>query len=87
MQAVGAGVPAICFRTRQDRRSRFRDESNLFGEARLVTASDADEIGTTLVRLLRDEGERQRRGETGRQRVGPPGALAEILQELTGVRA
>ena len=41
----------------------------------LVPPSDADAVGSALLRLLRDENERARMGENGRRRSGGHGRL------------
>jgi len=82
VQAVGLGKPVITFRDPRERQSRFRAESALFGDARLATANDPAEIAEMLAGLLRDEGERLRRGAIGRQRIGGPGAIEIIIETL-----
>ncbi|WP_108395600.1 hypothetical protein [Devosia submarina] len=82
VQALGSGRPAITFINERDRRSRFRDEQALFGEARIVVPAEAGAIGRALRRLVEDETERKRLGSIGRQRIGGPGAMDAILAEL-----
>ena len=82
VQALGLGKPAITFVNPRDRRSRFADEQMLFGEARIVVPAEAPAIGTALRRLLGDDEERRRLGNIGRQRIGGPGAMHAILDEL-----
>lgn len=82
VQALGSGKPAITFINERDRRSRFRDEQGLFGEARIVVPAEAAAIGPALRGLLENEDERKRLGDLGRQNIGGPGAMDAILAEL-----
>lgn len=82
VQAVGSGVPAITFMNPRDRRSRFRDEQALFGEARQVCPADAGAVAALMGRLLDDNAERLRLSRIGRERVGGLGALSAIMAAL-----
>lgn len=82
VQALGLGKPAITFVNARDRRSRFTDEQMLFGEARTVVPAEGKAIGATLQHLLADDEERRRLANIGRQRIGGPGAMHAILDEL-----
>lgn len=82
VQALGLGRPAITFQHQRDRPSRFRAETALFGEARLVVPADAGAGADALGRLLADDAERARRGAIGRERIGPPGAMEAIVAEI-----
>lgn len=82
IQALGSGKPVITFVQSRDRRSRFKDEQALFGEARCVVPADPSEIGAALRRLLENDGERIRLGSVGQQRIGGPGAIDAILNML-----
>jgi uncharacterized protein (TIGR03492 family) len=84
IQALGLGRPVITFVHRRDRKSRVRDESALFGEARLVLPPDAERLAATLERLLDDAPERMRLGEIGQTRVGGPGAIHAIIDAILG---
>ena len=83
VQALGLGRPAITFVNPRDRRSRFRDEQQLFGEARTVVTAEAPAIATALRTLLGDDEERRRLANIGRQRIGGPGAMQAIIDALT----
>ena len=83
VQALGLGQPAITFQTAADRPSRFEAESRLFGEARQVVADTPAAIADKLIVLLSDGDERRRLAAIGRERIGPPGAINEIIAELT----
>jgi len=82
VQSLGMGKPAITFMNERDRRSRFRDEQALFGEARVVVPADAQSVSAALARLLTDEYERDRLSDIGRERIGGPGAMHAILHAL-----
>jgi uncharacterized protein (TIGR03492 family) len=82
VQALGLGKPVITFINPRDRRSRFKDEQQLFGEARIVVPPAAGAVGGALQHLLEDGGERQRLAAVGQQRIGPPGAMEAILAAL-----
>lgn len=82
VQALGLGIPAITFINPRDRRSRFRDEQGLFGDARVVVPPETDAVAGALEKLLRDETERKRLGEIGRERIGGPGAMRAIIAAL-----
>ena len=82
IQALGLGKPVITFIRRRDRRSRFRDEQMLFGDARCAVPAEIPAIGAALRHLLEDGGERRRLGALGRQRIGGPGAIDTILDVL-----
>jgi uncharacterized protein (TIGR03492 family) len=82
VQAVGMGKPVISFTRPTDRMSRHRDESALFGDARVLVRDDVTSVSSALQTLLADPDERLRRGAIGRERIGPPGAMAAIIVEL-----
>jgi len=83
IQAIGLGRPAITFQTAGDRPSRFRQESQLFGEARLTVEPDPQAIAGAIMKLVGNPAERLRRAAIGRDRIGPPGAIKAIIAELT----
>jgi uncharacterized protein (TIGR03492 family) len=82
VQSLGLGRPVITFINPRDRRSRFTDEQQLFGDARVVVEGEADAVSGALAMLLADDMERQRLGAIGRDRIGGPGALPAILAAL-----
>ena len=84
VQALGSGIPAITFVNARDRRSRFRDEQTLFGEARVVVPAEADAVGDALRQLLAEPADRMRLGRIGRDRIGGPGAIDAIIEALVG---
>ncbi len=84
-QAAGLGKPVVAFPgTGPQFTARFlREQQRLLGDA-LVVARTPEEGAALTAALLRDPGERERRGRIGRERQGPPGgarAIAEYLLE------
>ena len=82
IQTLGLGRPVVSFTTPRDRPSRARAESALFGAARELVAPDPAMLAAALVRLLDDAGERARRGASGRERIGGPGAITAIIEAI-----
>lgn len=82
VQSLGLGRPVITFVRDTDRRKRFDEENRLFGEAREIVRADAAAISAALGRLLLDKQERERRGAIGRERIGGPGAIDQIISAL-----
>jgi uncharacterized protein (TIGR03492 family) len=82
VQSLGMGRPVITFVNSRDRRSRFADEQNLFGEARKVVEASVSEVASALQKLLEDAPERSRLAQIGRERIGGPGAMEAILAAL-----
>lgn len=83
IQAIGLGRPAITFQNNDDRPSRFRQESRLFGDARVAVAAEPQAIADAVMLFATDPAERLRRGAAGRERIGPPGAIKAIIDEIT----
>lgn len=83
VQALGLGRPVLTFVAAEDRPSRVRDESALFGDARQVVSDDPAALAGALRHLLDDPAERARRGAIGRARIGPPGAIDAIVAAIT----
>jgi uncharacterized protein (TIGR03492 family) len=82
VQSLGMGRPVITFVNSRDRRSRFADEQNLFGEARTVVEASVSAVASALHELLEDASERSRLAQIGRERIGGPGAMEAILAAL-----
>ena len=82
-QAAGLGKPVVAFpgSSAQFGPHFLRAQHRLLGEA-LVPATTWREAAAATVRLLHDPQERRRRGEVGRQRIGPPGATQRIASGL-----
>jgi len=83
IQSLGLGRPVITFVRDTDRMKRFADENRLFGDARPLVAADAGELSGMLAKLLGDDAERARRSGIGRERIGGPGAIDQIIASLT----
>lgn len=83
IQSLGLGRPAITFVNPRDRRSRFTDEQNLFGDARQVTEAKPDHVAEALHGLLTDDSKRRRLAQMGHIRIGNPGAMDKIVAEIT----
>lgn len=79
VQALGLGKPVITFVRDTDRVKRFAEENRLFGEARETVPADAGALSEALKRLLLDRNERERRAEIGRERIGGPGVINDII--------
>jgi hypothetical protein len=82
-QAAGLGKPVVAFpgSSAQFGPHFLRAQHRLLGEA-LVPATTWRDAAAATVRLLQDPQERRRRGEVGRQRIGPPGATQRIANGL-----
>lgn len=83
IQSLGLGRPVITFVRDADRMKRFTDENRLFGDSRPLVRADAGELSAALAALLRDDADRARRGTLGRARIGGPGAIDAIIEELS----
>jgi uncharacterized protein (TIGR03492 family) len=83
LQALGLGRPVISFLPPEAREGTRRRTAMLVGDSREVVPADAAALAGALARLLADPTERQRRGAIGRERIGPPGAMAAIVAALT----
>ena len=86
-QAAGLGLPVVAFEPGgESRLGWYRGrQKGLLGEALRVVEDDPVEVAAELRRLLEDPAERVRRGQVGRERLGPPGggrAMADILERL-----
>jgi uncharacterized protein (TIGR03492 family) len=86
-QAAGLGLPVVAFEPgAESRLGWYRGrQKGLLGEALRVVEDDPVEVAAELRRLLEDSAERARRGQVGRERLGPPGggrAMAGILERL-----
>ncbi|MDQ7827789.1 MAG: lipid-A-disaccharide synthase-related protein [Armatimonadota bacterium] len=82
-QAAALGRPVVAFPGRGAQYTpRFLAlQSRVLGEA-LVPTPSPDAAAAAALRLLSDPAERARRGEVGRQRMGPPGAAPRIAAWL-----
>jgi uncharacterized protein (TIGR03492 family) len=81
-QAFGLGRVVVGFHAEGERPKRRLQDETLAGEARIFTPRDADAMARAMAQLLADPDDRQRRGAIGRDRMGPPGALQAIADDL-----
>jgi uncharacterized protein (TIGR03492 family) len=84
IQALGLGHPVITFSRQNDRMKRFIEENRLFGEARRIVPAEAEKISEAVRRLLADAGEVERLSAIGKERIGGPGVIKEIIDVLGG---
>ena len=61
---------------------RMARNEALAGDARIFTPRDPDAMAAEVAKLLADPEDRARRGAIGRERMGPPGAIPAIIEEL-----
>lgn len=82
-QAAGLAKPVVAFPGPGSQfTSRFLAlQKRLLGEA-LAEATSWEDASNVVLRLLASSEERQRRGQVGRARMGPSGAIAAIAQEI-----
>jgi uncharacterized protein (TIGR03492 family) len=82
LQAMGLGKPVISFHAEGSTPRRMARNEALAGDARIFTPRDPEAMAAAIARLLADPDDRARRGAIGRERMGPPGAIAAIIEEL-----
>jgi uncharacterized protein (TIGR03492 family) len=83
LQAIGLGKPVVSFHAEGSTDRRMARNEALAGDARIFTPRDPDAMAAAVARLLADPDDRARRGAIGRERMGPPGAIPAIIEELT----
>jgi uncharacterized protein (TIGR03492 family) len=82
LQAIGLGKPVISFHAEGSTDRRMARNEALAGDARIFTPRDPEAMAAAVSKLLADPADRARRGAVGRERMGPPGAIAAIIEEL-----
>ena len=82
IQALGVGRPVITFTRENDRMKRYIEENRLFGEARRIVPAEPEKISEAVRRLLADPAEVERLGAIGKERIGGPGVIREIIGVL-----
>jgi uncharacterized protein (TIGR03492 family) len=82
LQALGLGKPVVSFLAEGTTPRRAKRNANFAGDSRLFEPRDPAALAAALERLLADDTERQRRGAVGSERMGRPGAIAAIIDEL-----
>jgi uncharacterized protein (TIGR03492 family) len=82
LQAIGLGKPVISFHAEGSTAKRMARNEALAGDARIFTPREPDAMAAEIARLLADPDDRARRGAIGRERMGQPGAIAAVIEEL-----
>lgn len=82
LQAIGMGKPVVSFHAEGSTGRRVARNEALAGDSRIFTPRDPDALATAMSKLLADPQDRARRGAIGRDRMGPTGAIAAIVEEL-----
>ena len=82
IQALGVGRPVLTFTRENDRMKRFIEENRLFGEARRMLPAEPEKISEAVRRLLAEPAEVERLGAIGKERIGGPGVIKEIIGVL-----
>lgn len=81
--AAAAGIPVVAFVPDRERRKWYRRRQlQLLGDALLVLPRDAAEGAVALTELLADAERRNRMARAGKERMGPPGATARIVDRV-----
>jgi uncharacterized protein (TIGR03492 family) len=85
--AAAAGVPVVAFERDGGRKMRWyrRRQRGLLGDALAVFSGRLDDALAGVERILSDPAMRQRMGETGRERMGEPGAAARIARRIASL--
>jgi uncharacterized protein (TIGR03492 family) len=85
--AAAAGVPVVAFERDGGRKMRWyrRRQRGLLGDALAVLSGRLDDAVAGVERILSDPALRRRMGETGRERMGKPGAAARIAQRIASL--
>ena len=85
--AAAAGVPVVAFERAGDRKGRWyrRRQRGLLGDALAVLPSDEAAARSAVAELLADPLRRERMGETGKQRMGPPGGARVVAQRVAAM--
>lgn len=82
--AAAMGIPVVAFARSGEQRApwyRMR-QIGLLGEAMVVAPRDAESAVAQVSALLHDNVRRAEMGRIGRERMGPPGAAAQIARTL-----
>lgn len=82
LQAIGLGKPVVSFHAEGSTGRRMARNEALAGDSRIFTPRDPDAMARVMAKLLADPEDRARRSAIGRERMGPPGAIAAIIEEL-----
>lgn len=82
LQSLGLGRPVVSFLADDAREKRRVRIAALVGDSRIVTERSPEALAAAVAKLLADPADRKRRGDIGRERMGPPGAIQAIIEEL-----
>jgi uncharacterized protein (TIGR03492 family) len=82
IQALGLGKPVITVVPETARVKRIEELQRFFGESRETVPANAAVLAAAMTKLLDDRKELARRGAIGAERIGPPGAIREIIAAL-----
>ncbi len=83
LQALGLGKPVVSFLTAGTTARRQARNAAFAGDSRMIVEPTPEALAAAVTHLLVDAADRQRRGAIGRERIGPPGAIAAIIAELS----
>lgn len=83
-QAAGLGRPVIAFPGRGSQATpRFlRGQKQMLGEAIMITEPAPEQVARAVLSVLSDPDLKERMAAAGRERMGPPGALAVIARRI-----
>lgn len=84
-QAAGAGVPVVAYSSRALLRWYRKRQKGLLGDAVAIVPEDFEAVARELAALLDDPTERERRGQIGRERMGPPGGAERMAEAIRGL--
>lgn len=84
-QAAGAGIPVVAYDPRGERGLRWyrKRQKGLLGEAVAVVEEHLEAVVEELDLLLSEPEERLRRGQVGRERLGPAGGTQAMAGRIT----
>lgn len=87
--AAAAGVPVVAFQTPRDTKARWyrRRQQGLLGDALAVVSGDLPDAVAGVRALLSDAARRERMSETGRARMGAPGAARRVARSIASLAA
>ena len=87
--AAAAGVPVVAFEDARRRKPLWyrRRQRGLLGDALAVFPANADDAAAGVDALLRDPARRSEMAQSGRTRMGEPGAARRIAERIAEVAA
>jgi uncharacterized protein (TIGR03492 family) len=83
-QAAGAGVPVVAYNPRGEKGLRWyrKRQKGLLGDAVKIVPQKLESVVEELASLLADPTERERRGQIGRERMGPSGGTRRMAEAI-----